>query len=146
MKKKRPLFSENDPQLDFTLELTRHQAPLTAFLRSLLPVGTDPRDVLQEVNITLWKKKAHFRPGTNFKAWAFRIARYHALSHLRFLKKQNCFVFDNELVEQLADRAEEDLDPDALEQQRQALRVCIGKLRIQDQRASDHALRQPGDH
>lgn len=124
--------NEHDTQLEFTLELTSHQASLTAFLRSLLPPGSDPRDLLQDVNITLWKKRGKFTVGTNFRAWAFKIARYHALNHLRALKKEHCLVFDNELVDRISDHAADSITPDLLEARRTALHTCLDKLRESD--------------
>ncbi|MEO5914787.1 MAG: sigma-70 family RNA polymerase sigma factor [Luteolibacter sp.] len=123
---------EQNADLAFTLDLASHQAALAAFLRSLLPVGTDPRDLQQEVNITLWKKKEQFEPGTNFKAWTFQIARYHVLNHFRVLKRDRRLVFDDELVARIADHAESSIDNDMLQARRNALRGCLVKLRQTD--------------
>lgn len=60
---------------EFIVEITRAQGMIAAYVRSLLPFHPDYMDVVQEVNITLWRKQRQFRPGTNFKAWAFQIAR-----------------------------------------------------------------------
>ena len=128
MNPQRPRPADSEGQLDFTLELAAHQPALTAFLRALLPVGEDPRDVLQEVNITLWKKKSQFSPGTNFKAWAFKVARYHVLNHLRTLRRRHEVALDGETLDRLSDLAEERIGPDALESRREALRQCLAKL------------------
>jgi RNA polymerase sigma-70 factor (ECF subfamily) len=127
-----PSPEKQDANLEFTLELTSHQAAIAAFLRSLLPVGTDPRDLQQEVNITLWKKKADFEAGTHFKAWAFQVARYHVLNYFRSTKGDRRLVFDDELVNRISDYAEDLLDNDLLQARREALRSCMGKLREAD--------------
>jgi len=123
---------QENAELAFTLELTNHQASLTAFIRSLLPVGSDPRDILQDVNITLWKKQSVFTPGTQFKAWAFKIARYHVLNHFRAIRKDYPLVFDDELVERIMAHAEESITSDQLEIRRKALNHCLGKLKETD--------------
>lgn len=123
---------KEDEQLAFTLELTKHQAPLTAFIRSLLPIGSDPRDILQDVNITLWKKQSIFTPGTQFKAWAFKVARYHVLNHFRSIRKNYPLVFDDELVERIMAHAEDSITSDHLEIRRKALNHCLSKLKETD--------------
>ena len=54
---------------EFVAELTNHQTSMLAYIRSLAPGSSGARDLLQEVNITLWQKRESFELGTNFKAW-----------------------------------------------------------------------------
>lgn len=133
-----------DANLAFTLELTSHQAALTAFLRSLLPIGTDPQDLQQEVNITLWNKRAAFEPGTNFKAWTFQVARYHVYGYFRGLKHDRHLVFDDDLVVRIADHAEDSLDNDLLHARREALRHCLANLRDSDRELLQVRYSNPG--
>lgn len=135
---------DQDANLAFTLELTSHQLALATFLRSLLPVGTDPRDLQQEVNITLWKKKSQFELGTNFKAWTFQIARYHVLNHFRTMKGDRRLVFDDELVNRISHHAEESVDNDLLQARREALRKCLAKLRDVDRDLLQVRYTDPG--
>ncbi len=53
------------------------------YTRTLLPNAENARDVLQETNIVLWRKRNEFKPGTDFVAWACKVAYYQALSFLR---------------------------------------------------------------
>lgn len=117
---------------------------MAAFLRSLLPIGTDPRDLQQEVNITLWNKRADFEPGTNFKAWTFQVARYHVLTYFRSLKRDHRLVFDDDLVARIAEVAEESLDNDLLHARREALRHCLAKLRDADRELLQVRYSNPG--
>ncbi len=103
-----------------------------AFLRALLPIGTDPKDLQQEVNITLWNKRADFELGTNFKAWIFQVARYHVFAYFRSQKRDRRLLFDDDLVFRIAELAEESLDIDLLHARREALRHCLAKLRDAD--------------
>ena len=60
---------------DFVRLLTQHQRDMYLYIRSLLPDRHEADDVLQEVNLVLWDKRAQFRIDSNFRAWAFQIAR-----------------------------------------------------------------------
>lgn len=61
--------------------MTDHQWPLRGFILSLMPGSPDVGDVLQETNLVLWQKRRQFKLGTNFFAWACRIARYEVMHH-----------------------------------------------------------------
>ncbi|PWG73383.1 RNA polymerase subunit sigma-24, partial [Enterococcus hirae] len=60
--------------------LTEHQSALRLYVASLLPGESSTPDVAQQANATIWKKRDDFEIGTNFKAWAFSIARYEVLN------------------------------------------------------------------
>lgn len=116
---------------EFIREITRAQGPIAAFVRSLLPAHPDYMDVVQEVNITLWQKQRQFRPGTNFKAWAFRTAHYHVLNTRRKLAAENKrLIFDPDMIELLAEAAP--FQDERMEDQLAALRLCLGRLRDKD--------------
>lgn len=109
---------------------------MLAYIRSLAPGSSGARDLLQEVNITLWQKRESFEIGTNFKAWAFQTIRYHILNHRRRLVSQGWLVFDDDLIERLAPGFE--VEPDELEERHLALRTCLEKLRPQDRDLLHH--------
>lgn len=127
--------SEDDSQ-EFVRELTNHQTSMLAYIRSLAPGGAGARDLLQEVNITLWQKRATFELGTNFKAWAFQTIRYHMLNHRRRLVSQGWLVFDDDLIQRMSPGFE--IEPDGLEERHLALRKCLMKLRPQDRELLHH--------
>jgi DNA-directed RNA polymerase specialized sigma24 family protein len=66
---------------EFVSQLTASQGRMRAFIVTLMPGSPDVGDVLQETNLTLWKSQTRYRPGTNFLAWAFTIARLEVLHH-----------------------------------------------------------------
>jgi RNA polymerase sigma-70 factor (ECF subfamily) len=116
-----------NPTNDFIRELTRAQSAIGAYIRSLLPMHPDYMDILQEVNVTLWKKMEDFQAGTNFKAWAFATARYHVMSARRDLAAdRKRLVFSEDVMELLAESAPSHDD------RLPALLHCLGKLRDQD--------------
>jgi len=66
--------NEEDP-LEFVRLLTDHQDALRALVYSFLPNHPDVKDLVQEINVVLWSRRSQFRLGTNFGAWASRVAR-----------------------------------------------------------------------
>ena len=88
---------------EFVTLLTQAQQTLYACILSLLPDRVAANDVLQETNLTLWHKAEDFEPGTNFLAWATRIARYHVLNYRR-KRQRDRLVFDEALFAELCDR------------------------------------------
>ncbi len=85
------LYSESYPRLHY-------------FLLALLPTSNDAADVLQETSLVLWKKFDTFQTGTNFFAWACRIARLQAMKHYDRMNRTDR-LFDTTTLERLADDA-----------------------------------------
>lgn len=111
-------------------QISLHQASLLAYILTLHPDRSEAQDILQETNVVLWEKIGEFRQGTNFKAWAFRIAYLQTLAHFKRVKRNNWLGFSTELVETLADEAESTLAD--FERRQSALRICIEKLPEKD--------------
>lgn len=127
---------------EFVTLLTGHQADLWGFLLSLMPGHPDVADVLQKTNVVLWTKREQFTPGTDFKAWAFTVARFEMLGHFKTLKRQPCFVFDDDLIEQLAEEAPSSLT--ASQPRLEALEHCLGQLRPKDRELLEHRYHERG--
>lgn len=115
---------------DTIRHISQHQAALLAYILTLHPDRSEAQDILQETNVVLWQKIGEFREGTNFKAWAFRIAYLQTLAHFKRTKRGNWLGFSPELVETLATEAEPLLSD--FEQRHQALRNCLAKLPEKD--------------
>lgn len=123
--------TNSDPGMEeFVRELTNHQTAMLAFIRSRVPGADGARDLLQDVNITLWKRREAFELGTNFKAWAFQTIRYHILNHRRRLIAKGWLVFDDDIVELMSPGFEN--ESDGLDERHLALRKCLIRLRPQD--------------
>ena len=78
-----------------------HQSSLYAFIQTLVPGDSSIDDILQETNLTLCAKEANFEKGSNFRAFAFSIARFKVLSHLRDKKRHQWLLADSDLCEEL---------------------------------------------
>lgn len=92
---------------DFEALLTEHQRRIYFFIRSMVFDPEDARDVLQDVNIVIVRKRDHFQPGTDFKSWAFAIARFECLTYLARRKRLQWTALESETLEHLAIKAEE---------------------------------------
>lgn len=110
---------------EFVEMLTASQPALYACILSLLPDRLAAQDVLQETNLTLWHKADDFQAGTNFMAWASRIARYHVLNHRRKMRRDR-LIFDEALFTELCER--QDARADDASRYAELLRECLGKL------------------
>jgi RNA polymerase sigma-70 factor (ECF subfamily) len=117
--------------MEFVRLLTNCQGVLQAFIASVMPGHPDTADVLQETNLTLWEKMDQFEPGTNFQAWAFSIARFKALAHLKKCRNSKLAVFDDEVLERLA-RVAAERDPALYDAKVRALQGCLADLRPAD--------------
>jgi RNA polymerase sigma-70 factor (ECF subfamily) len=104
-----------------------HEAALHTLLRVMLPSREDAKEALQETIIVLWQKFGEFDPARSFRAWASGIARNKALAVLRD-RKRDRLVFDESLVNRLADRAV--LHEQSVMTRREVLEGCLQKLPV----------------
>jgi RNA polymerase sigma-70 factor (ECF subfamily) len=116
---------------EFILLLTQAQPVIYACIYALLPDPIAAQDILQETNLTLWHKAEDFEPGTNFKAWASRIARYHVLNYRRKMNRERV-LFDDALFQELCARQAERTED--LCRFTEALRGCLQKMPVAHQR------------
>lgn len=116
---------ENCQPESFAALVANHQARLLGYIRSLIGDLQIARDVLQETNMVLLRKENDFKPGTNFTAWALRVAYFEVLTWRRKMGRER-LIFDDETVQRIAGQAEKLTLHD--EQRRDALRLCLKKL------------------
>ena len=125
-------MSENlstPPSAEFVRLLTEHQADLWAYIISQMPGSPDVGDILQKTNLVLWTKQKQFepdRPDSSFRAWAFAIARFEILAHLKKNKRGSWLVFNDDLLETIAEEAPKAIPESTL--RLQFLESCMEKL------------------
>lgn len=105
-------------------------ASIKYFVLSLLPNPGEAEDLVQEVFLTVTAKAADFTEGSNFKAWAFTIARFKVLEFHR-RQKWIPHSLSEATMAMLADEAAEIPDRYTIEKEQrlnQALSRCIKKL------------------
>ncbi|MEM6330731.1 MAG: sigma-70 family RNA polymerase sigma factor [Planctomycetota bacterium] len=110
---------------EFVELITQFQPRLFAYILSLVGNVNDANDILQEVNIVLWRESAKFESGSSFKAWSFRVAYFQFRTH-RQKQFREKLVFSDALVDALESEARQ-LD-DLHESRRQLLTKCLESL------------------
>jgi RNA polymerase sigma-70 factor, ECF subfamily len=113
----------------FASDLVAVQRRLYSYILTLVPSLADADDVLQETNAVLLRKRKQYAPGTEFGAWACKVAYFEVLSHRRRKhRERGRLLFANEnLLDHLAEEAaarygEDESVPIA------RLERCMGKL------------------
>lgn len=125
---------------EFIELLTGAQSSVFAYVVSLCHDHARAKDILQETNVTLWRKAEDFEEGTNFTAWACRTAYFHVLNHRRKFSREQ-LVFDEDVFDYLAERQEqrsEDTDARLV-----VLKSCLADL-PEDQRDLVKRRYEPG--
>lgn len=122
------MHSATQPEPDHD-EFLRHfvaaEPKLCAYVHALVFHRADAEDILQEVAVVLWAKYPEFASGTNFTAWACRVA-YHEILHYRRRHQRSRLEFNDDLLRRMADEVEPILaEQDAREH---ALAACLEKL------------------
>lgn len=122
--------SPEEHDSEFVALLTGHQVALRLYVSSLLPGEPGAADVAQQANATIWGKRADFTLGTNFKAWAFSIARFEVLNFRKRQARDARLVFSAELEDLMAEELPGQVDD--LDHRQAALRHCLEDLRAAD--------------
>lgn len=117
---------------EFAQLLAANQDVLLWFLKSLLPGSPDVDDILQETNLTLWKKRESFEIGTSFLNWGKAVARWEVRSWLTRKQRHSWLVFDDELTDAIASAIEMQSDGVGTSARQDALHECLEKLRPRD--------------
>ena len=114
---------------DFVRLITSHQLDLDRYVYSLLPDANEAAEVVQETNVVLWEKRNQFDPATDFRAWAFQIARYKLMEH-RARRGPKCLCFSDALIDELGVQALQCavVDNELMD----GLRRCIAELAARD--------------
>lgn len=113
----------------FVQQLAEHQNRMYGYVYSLLGDHTRAADVVQETNLVLWRKIDEFQRDKPFLPWAFAIARFQVLAHLRD-KKRDRLLLDPELAETLCGEVEQQAEQ--FDEVREALRPCMQSLTVRN--------------
>lgn len=111
------------------------QPTLTEYSAGMLGGATGADDVVQETNLFLWEHRDDFELGTNFRAWALRVARFKVLAARRDRDRNQRLLFSDELLEQFEEKLEDRTS--GSERRLRALSVCLSRIRLQDRRLLD---------
>jgi RNA polymerase sigma-70 factor (ECF subfamily) len=126
---------EPEPSTDLHRALVplimRHERQIFAYIYTLLPNRHDAEDILKETCLTIYDKFAEFTQGTDFLAWAMRIAWWKVrAARQKFARSK--VIFSDEVMEVVAHTAESMQDENNA--MHTALASCLQKLNERDRR------------
>ena len=121
--------AEGEPNRDeFARLFARHARQLYGFIMTLSLTHHDAEEVFQNTNVVLWNKFSEFRPGSNFFAWASRIAYYEVLNLMK--EKRRSPRLSVEAIDSLAVEATALSDQSV--ERIEALSECLSRLTTAD--------------
>lgn len=109
----------------FVRLLGQNQRRVFLYVLTLVPNATEAEEVLQNTNLVLWREFDTFQPGTNFAAWACRVALNQVLAW-RKKRSRDRLEFSDAFLEAVGREAADAAD--ALEDRTRALAGCLAKL------------------
>ncbi len=118
-------MSQTDPHSQFADQLVAIQKGLYAYILTLVPWPEEASDVLQQTNLVMWRDAARFQLGTDFRAWAYRVAYFQVLRQRRKAGRER-LRFDDTLLRDLADNMQR--APAEAEEEALLLQDCLRKL------------------
>jgi RNA polymerase sigma-70 factor (ECF subfamily) len=110
---------------EFVRLLGQNQRRIFQYVLSLVPQWGDAEEIVQETNLVLWREFGQFQSGTNFAAWACKVA-FHQVLAWRKRRQRDRLEFSVEFLETIAEEAAS--CSDLLEERAQLLSECIDKL------------------
>ena len=120
-----PAASDARRMDEFVRLLSANQRRIYLYVLGLVPDPHAAEEILQETNLVLWREFDRFRPGSNFAAWACKVAMFQVLNW-RKRRARDRLDFSVEFLEAVAEEAAGAAD--ALEERSAALSGCIEKL------------------
>lgn len=85
---------------EFTRVFTVNQRAIYLYIRSLVVNSADVDELWQETNLVLWQRFADYQPGTNFLAWARRVAYNKVLNYRTRCRPP--LLFSDDFLQKLA--------------------------------------------
>ncbi len=111
---------------ELVTRIAASQKPLFAYIRTLLGPTSEVDDVVQEVNLVLWRRGHEFDGRGHFLTWACHIAYLQVLAHWKRRQRERHVYFDEGVLADLAGCAADRVD--RIDARLEALRECLTKL------------------
>jgi len=116
---------DSDRSTDFLTLLTQHDRSLSVYVYSLVAPSADADDILQQTKMVMWRSFDQFEPGTNFLAWARKVAFNQILTYRR-QKKRDHLPLSEETLEAIGHEVAK--LSDQADGRREALQECLRRL------------------
>jgi RNA polymerase sigma-70 factor, ECF subfamily len=130
-----------DPKERFMDLVTRHQRRLFGYIYALVQNVNDTQDLHQQTLMVLWRKFPQYEEGTNFLAWATKVAQIEVLRFRKSQPASRVFLSDEVLSEVVESQLRHTADP-ATESRQALLDRCVEKLGAVDRELLDASYRR----
>lgn len=105
-------LSEGD-SFAFEVLFYKYRNKVKGFALKMIPTQLDPEEIVQEVFVRLWIKKATINPSKDFQSFLFSIAKNLILDHLKSAVNRRIYFVDEHFQQDiLADFGQENLVPE----------------------------------
>ncbi|QDS99199.1 sigma-70 family RNA polymerase sigma factor [Adhaeretor mobilis] len=118
-------IESDEKQELFVRLLMQHERRVYGYILSLVPNWHDADEISQNTHVWLWKEFDSFEPGTNFAAWAIRVAHFHVLTWRKQVSRSK-LVFNQEFIDLVGE--EQVRGGSRLDDTHRALGDCINEL------------------
>ena len=122
-------LDELDRNKQLMLLMTQHQQRIFSYIYTLVPDRHDAEDLLQETSLVICDKFHEFTSGTDFVAWACRIAWWEVRAARRKFARAKV-IFDETVLAAVAQTAAE--MSAEVDGRHEALEGCLKKLPPRD--------------
>ncbi|WP_283432779.1 sigma-70 family RNA polymerase sigma factor [Neorhodopirellula lusitana] len=85
---------------EFARLIAQHQRAVQGYILANVPSWGDADEIWQEASVRLWLEFDKFEPGSNFAAWAIRVAHFEILTWRKKVSRSR-LIFNDELIELL---------------------------------------------
>ena len=134
----------HDSGAEFAHLLREAHRELFGFIFAMLQNRADAEDIYQQTALVLWRKFSTFEPGTNFIAWAIRVAQFEIKDYVKARRRRKVF-FNDEILDAIAVRYQAESN-DVRERRLEALAKCVEKLSERDRRMLDRCYAVERDY
>ncbi|MFN3150143.1 sigma-70 family RNA polymerase sigma factor [Bremerella sp.] len=110
----------------------KHERELAGIARASLPDWNAVDDVLQEASLVMWRKIDQLQSDDEFIPWARMVLRFEVLKYRRSCSRDR-LLLDDDLVALIAIEAKDE-PPEYVQEQRSAIRACLGKFSAEHQK------------
>lgn len=110
---------------EFVRLLAQNQRRIFLYVMTLVPNFTEAEEIIQETNLVLWREFGQFQVGTNFAAWACKVA-FHQVLGYRKRQQRDRLQFSPAFLEAVAGEAADQAEQ--LDSRSEALTGCLDKL------------------
>jgi RNA polymerase sigma-70 factor, ECF subfamily len=127
-------MADDQRNREFVRLWTAHGQRVHAYIFTLLPNRADADELFQETGTLLWEKFDQFQLGSDFRAWACRVA-WNKVRNFRQLRRHRVVLLSNESLDLLDETAT--ARSDELDRQHRLLADCYAQLTTTDQELID---------